>query len=346
MTSSALFRVVTRTARRLRRGLEHRLLGYRGYDSIAIGRPHAGGYLDALEVGPDGILNVVGWSPDAAAFSAPLRLAAAGTEMAPAHVFRIPRPDLSKLTRPHPERLGLIAEFVLPADWSRTFAALRVDGEQVASVTLPAFELPAYSQFYGNPGVWHREHVYNVGPPMPHVSPEVLDLCDDLEAPVLDFGCGAGALVSALRARGVDARGVELDEPIKREHLMPGLAPVVTFYDGRLPAPFADGAFGAVTCCEVLEHMPDYEAAVAEMRRLTRDRLLVTVPDMSAVPRGYLHGVVPWHLMEASHVNFFTQQSLDALLGRHFREVEFFRIGELRCDRLRLYSSLVARCRR
>jgi 2-polyprenyl-3-methyl-5-hydroxy-6-metoxy-1,4-benzoquinol methylase len=335
-----------RAARRLRRNLEHWLLGYRGYTSIALARAHAGGYLDAIEVGQDGILNVVGWSPDSAAFSSGLRLAARDGEIAPAHVFRIPRPDLSKLTGLYPERLGLIAEFVLPQTWSNERATLRVGGENAVSVRVPPFEPPAYSQFYGNPGVWHREHVYNVGPPMPHVSPDVLGLCADLEAPLLDFGCGAGALVAALRARGLDAFGLEVDEPIKREYLMDGLLSFVTYYDGRLPAPYEDGAFASVTCCEVLEHIPDYEAAVAEMRRLTRDRLLVTVPDMSAVPRSYRHGVVPWHLMEASHVNFFTQQSLGDVLGRHFRDVEFFRVGELRCDRLRFYSSIVARCRR
>jgi SAM-dependent methyltransferase len=335
-----------RTARRFRRTLEHRFLGYRGYESMAIGRPHAGGYLDAIEVGHDGILNVVGWAPDVTAFSAPLRLTSAGRDTAPAQVFRIPRPDLSNLTGHHPERMGVIAEFVLPGDWSGARATLRVDGTTVTSFTLPDFEPPPYSEFYGNPGVWHREHVYNVGPPMPHVSPEVLELCKDLDGPLLDFGCGAGGLVTALRAQGVDARGLEIDEPIKHEYLMDGLAPFVTYYDGQFPAPHADESFASVTCCEVLEHIPDYEAAVAEMRRLTRDRLLVTVPDMSAVPRGYLHGVVPWHLMEASHVNFFTQQSLGGVLSRYFQEVEFFRIGELRCDRLRFYSSLVARCRR
>jgi SAM-dependent methyltransferase len=334
-----------RAARLVRGRLEQWLLGSRGYDSIPIGRPHAGGYLDAIEVGQDGILNVVGWAPSSAAFSIPLRLTAAGGEIAPAHVFRIPRPDLSKLTGQHPERLGLIAEFVLPGEWSGQRATLQVDGEDVESVDVPPFEPPAYAQFYGNPGVWHREHVYNVGPPIPHVSPDVLGLCADFDAPVLDFGCGAGALVAALRARGLDARGLEVDEPIKREYLVNGLAPFVTYYDGRFPAPYEDSTFAGVICCEVLEHIPDYEAAVAEMRRLTRDRLLVTVPDMSAVPRGYQHGVVPWHLMEASHVNFFTQQSLGDVLGRHFREVEFFRVGEVRCDRLRFYSSLAARCR-
>lgn len=50
--------------------------------------------------------------------------------------------------------------------------------------------------------------------------------------------------------------------------------------------------------------------------------------------------------MEASHVNFFTQQRLGAVFDRYSREVEFFRIWELRCDRLRFYSSLMARSRR
>jgi hypothetical protein len=52
--------------------------------------------------------------------------------------------------------------------------------------------------------------------------------------------------------------------------------------------------------------------------------------------------VVPWHLLEATHVNFFTQRSLQALLAPLGSRVEFARIGRIDCDRLSYYTSLVA----
>jgi hypothetical protein len=96
----------------------------------------------------------------------------------------------------------------------------------------------------------------------------------------------------------------------------------------------------------VLEHIPGPHAALAEMARLASRALLVTVPDMSAIPRGYPHAVVPWHLLEATHVNFFTQTSLRAALAPYAAAIEISRIGLVRCDRLQFYGSLAAMARR
>lgn len=333
-----------RVARRFRRQLANALLGHRGLEILPVGRPHNGGVIDSIEIGDDGTLAVVGWSADADAYARPLTLTARGTTMAASHVFRVTRPDLAKLSGDHPMRMGVVVEYVLPPEWSAASAVLSIGQVPLTEIPLPAFTSPAYDQMFGNPGVWHREHIYNVGAPVRLVSSEILELCDGLAGPLLDFGCGAGVLVRALRTRGLDARGLELDLPAMREAAEADIAPHLTYYSGAFPAPFENGAFRTVTCCEVLEHIPDYEAAVAELARLAHERVLLTVPDMSAIPRGYHHGVVPWHLMERSHVNFFTQQSLAELLKSHFRDVQFFRVGEVRCERLRFYTSLAALC--
>ncbi len=333
-----------RMARRVRTQLEYTLFGHVGVQTVPINRPHAGGVIDGIEFNDDGTLSVLGWSPDAHAYADPMRLTAHGTSIAASHVFRVTRPDLGQLVADRPERLGLVVEFILPPPWSGAAVTLSLGDTRIADVSVPVFSQPAYCEFYGDPGVWHRDDVYGVGPPVASVSTEILGLCGDLEGPLLDFGCGTGALISALRARGLDASGLELDQPQMRDATRPEVRAHVTYYSGALPAPFADGAFRAVTCCEVLEHIPDYEQAVAELARLARERALITVPDMSGVPRGYGHGVVPWHLLERSHLNFFTQQSLGAVLRRHFGRVQFFRIGEVRCGRMRFYTSLVALC--
>lgn len=333
-----------RVARRFRRQLEHALLGYIGVERVPIARRHAGGVIDGIEVNDDGTLAVLGWAPDAAVYAAPMQLSAHGASIALSHVFRVTRPDLGRLGGSHPERMGIVVEFILPPSWSGADATLELAEAPIAQVTLPLFSQPAYCELYGDPGVWHRDDVYGVGPPVGDVSSEVLALCSDLRGPLLDFGCGAGALVAALRARGIEASGLELDHAQMRDAARPDARAHLTYYSGAFPAPFADDAFRTVTCCEVIEHIPDYERAIDELARLAHERALITVPDMSGVPRGFHHGVVPWHLLERSHLNFFTQQSLGALLRRHFARVSFFRTGEVRCGRMRFYTSLVALC--
>ena len=65
---------------------------------------------------------------------------------------------------------------------------------------------------------------------------------------------------------------------------------------------------------------------------------------MSAVPALFPHFVVPWHLLEASHVNFFTQASLEALLRQNFQRVSFSRLGRFEVNGTRVYTSIVAFC--
>ncbi len=130
----------------------------------------------------------------------------------------------------------------------------------------PPSSLPPIRSCTATQGVWHREHVYNAGPPIPHVSPEVLDLCDDLEAPALDFGCGAWALVTALRARAAWTRvASSWTSPSNANTSCRAWSPrsCSTMADFQRRARMA--AFGAVTCCEVLQHMLDCEAAIAEI---------------------------------------------------------------------------------
>ena len=100
-------------------------------------------------------------------------------------------------------------------------------------------------------------------------------------ARLLDAGCGAGQTLALLaqfgEAIGVDpdARSVQL----ARAH---GRHAVV----GALPSlPFADEAFSACTCLDVIEHLDDDLAALLELRRVTAagGALLVSVPAYQAL---------------------------------------------------------------
>lgn len=191
--------------------------------------------------------------------------------------------------------------------------------------------------------VLHREHIYGPGPPNVSIHPDILEMAKRLKGPVLDFGCGRGLQVEALRGMGIEADGLELDTPVIRACALPV---GVTLYDGSFPSPMPAGKYASVICSEVLEHIPDYEGAVAEIARLAGEQVLFTVPDASAIPLGYQSGAVPWHLLEGTHVNFFTQRSLERILTPHFSKIEFGRVGSAWFGKTPYWVSLTAWCQK
>jgi hypothetical protein len=99
-----------------------------------------------------------------------------------------------------------------------------------------------------------------------------------------------------------------------------------------------------VVCVETLEHIEDAPSAVSEMARVGRSSLLLTVPDMTAVPLLFKHAVVPWHLLESTPLNFFTQRSLLALIRPHWPHVRFARACPNDVNGTTYWTSLVAIC--
>ena len=100
-------------------------------------------------------------------------------------------------------------------------------------------------------------------------------------ARLLDAGCGSGQLLSLLSEFG-EPTGVD-PQP---EFVACAAARGYDAVEGALPdLPFADATFAAVTCLDVLEHLPDDQAALTELARVTVPGgvLLVTVPAYEAL---------------------------------------------------------------
>jgi 2-polyprenyl-6-hydroxyphenyl methylase/3-demethylubiquinone-9 3-methyltransferase len=88
---------------------------------------------------------------------------------------------------------------------------------------------------------------------------------------VLDIGCGGGLLAEEIAGLGCAVTGVDPSEVslrTAREHARAaGLQ--IRYLAGRAEAlPLEDGAFDAVCCCDVLEHVDDVGATVAEIARV------------------------------------------------------------------------------
>ncbi len=182
----------------------------------------------------------------------------------------------------------------------------------------------------GNKTLLHRENIYGSGPPVENPSEDAANLIEaylPAGASVVDVGCGAGAYGPRLIAAGHNWLGLDTNPDccaILERRQLPFRR--VDLESRTLPC--GDGEWESATCIEVLEHVEAPDTFVREIARMTRGRALFSVPNIEVLP--YLHGwgVVPWHMLEADHKNFFTRASLGAVLARWFRHVEVFPYGE------------------
>lgn len=94
---------------------------------------------------------------------------------------------------------------------------------------------------------------------------------------ILDVGSGTGTMIEHLSRFG-DVRGVDFDPEAIRFCRERGVQAVERIEGDRLP--FADGSFDVVTSFDVLEHIEDDGAMLAEMHRVLRPggTLLLAVP--------------------------------------------------------------------
>jgi SAM-dependent methyltransferase len=139
---------------------------------------------------------------------------------------------------------------------------------------------------------------------------------------VLDMGCGAGRHAFEMYRRGADVIALDQDPDelatvsewfaaMRKEGTVPAGAEADVKEGDALALPFPDGEFDRVVAAEVLEHIPDDEAAIAELVRVLRPGGTIAV----TVPR-WLPEKVCWalsdqyHEVEGGHVRVYTGTGL------------------------------------
>jgi 2-polyprenyl-3-methyl-5-hydroxy-6-metoxy-1,4-benzoquinol methylase len=139
---------------------------------------------------------------------------------------------------------------------------------------------------------------------------------------LLDVGCGEGVLTLEWAERLGDRRvvGIDLEDPKLAAEWEQRRRPNLEFQTADATAlSFGDDEFDMATAIEVLEHVPEPAATLAEMARVARRRLLVSVPREPLwrglnVARGAYLGQLG---NTPGHVNHWSKRSFAALLARH-----------------------------
>jgi 2-polyprenyl-3-methyl-5-hydroxy-6-metoxy-1,4-benzoquinol methylase len=139
---------------------------------------------------------------------------------------------------------------------------------------------------------------------------------------VLDVGCGEGVLTAQWADRLGHSRivGIDLDDPKLRAEWHTRRRDNLEFraHDAT-SLPYGDGEFDMATAIEVLEHVPEPEATLAEMARVAGRWLLVSVPREPLwrglnLARGAYWGALG---NTPGHLNHWSKRSFHSLLSRY-----------------------------
>jgi len=143
---------------------------------------------------------------------------------------------------------------------------------------------------------------------------------------VLDLGCGAGRHAFEAYRRGARVVAADLDHGeltgvggmfaamrAEGEAVPPAGAVALSADATRLP--FPDGSFDAVIAAEILEHLPDDAAALAEIARVVRPGGTVAVTVPAWLPERICWALsAEYHNVPGGHVRIFTRAELTTKL--------------------------------
>lgn len=139
---------------------------------------------------------------------------------------------------------------------------------------------------------------------------------------VLDAGCGEGFGVRDLAERdaALDLTGIDLDAEAVA-YARARFGGVASFDHGSiLDLPYEDDACDLVLCSEVLEHLETPSAAVAELKRVARTHVLITVPLEPYFQT--LNDAAQWLGIsgDPGHVQFWNHDAFQSFIADHFNE--------------------------
>ena len=140
---------------------------------------------------------------------------------------------------------------------------------------------------------------------------------------VLELGCAAGHMSAALRERGCQVVGVELDPALAAHAAQVCERVIVGDLDALdLEAELAGDSFDVIVAADVLEHLRQPGRLLRRLRPCLRSGgyLVISMPNVAhgSVRLALLGGEFPYQdlgLLDRTHLRFYTYASLEQLLA-------------------------------
>ncbi|MBI5903959.1 MAG: class I SAM-dependent methyltransferase [Deltaproteobacteria bacterium] len=141
---------------------------------------------------------------------------------------------------------------------------------------------------------------------------------------LLDIGCNIGLFLTVAREEGFSVAGVELNRACA--DYARNTFGLEVFSDVVEKVGFASHGFDVVTLFDVLEHVPDIETFLSEVRRILKPGglLVVQSPNLHSLMASLTKGEWVW-LSPPDHIYHFTPSTLSRLL-----EANGFAVRKLR----------------
>ena len=154
------------------------------------------------------------------------------------------------------------------------------------------------STAYGSTPAWHQNFASMAATIASELAPQR----------VLDAGCAMGLLVAALRARGIEADGIDISEYAISQ--VPAEASAYCRL-GSITEPF-NQHYDLIISIEVLEHM-------------SADQSELAIANFCAYSDSVLFSSTPLDFKEVTHINVRNPEAWSAVFARHgfFRDVDF-----------------------
>ncbi len=145
--------------------------------------------------------------------------------------------------------------------------------------------------------------------------------CED-KGRLLDVGCGIGTFLHLARERGWEPDGVE---PSKSGSAFAQEIHKLDVQCGEVfDADFPDAHFDAITLYHVLEHIPELNPLLSELRRVLKPQtgtLVIEVPNGESLQSRLQKADWPY-VHPRDHLYYFSARSLPKLLQKHgFRNI-------------------------
>jgi 2-polyprenyl-6-hydroxyphenyl methylase/3-demethylubiquinone-9 3-methyltransferase len=114
---------------------------------------------------------------------------------------------------------------------------------------------------------------------------------------VLDVGCGGGILSDSMARKGAQVVGIDLATKALRVaqlHALEAATPNVEYREtsAEALAEQEPGGFDAVTCMEMLEHVPDPASVIRACSRLVKPDGWVFISTINRNPKSFLFAIV------------------------------------------------------